>query len=243
MKGWALHERMAQCGVTVREVADLLGVHPHQLDHDSLRGLPELPVRVLIDLARRLDLHPADLLPDLEPVLAHHRQDAEHEPQAPAVTADPRVVLAALAHAGTPMHTYTLCQALDWPHPRLKAALDHLRAHPDAAGAWALRRTGAHTYVLGARMDLLTEQQRAALEKAAGRVIPIGAEEAGVLAALLGFGPPPRGADWDAGARGLAEAGLAAEAAEGGFAIDPDIRFSLFPGHSPSVGEEAEVEH
>lgn len=66
MKGWALHERMAQCGVTVREVADLLGVHPHQLDHASLRGLPELPVRVLIDLARRLDLHPADLMPDLE---------------------------------------------------------------------------------------------------------------------------------------------------------------------------------
>ncbi|MGW9351752.1 hypothetical protein [Nocardiopsis flavescens] len=69
------------------------------------------------------------------------------------------------------------------------------------------------------------------------------AQEAGVLAALLGFGPPPRGADWDASAQGLAEAGLATGTAEDGVAVDPDVRFSLVPEHSPSAGEEAEGEH
>jgi hypothetical protein len=131
MNEWALPHRMAQCGASVREIADLLGVHPHHLDEDALHHLPELPTRVLIELARRLDLHPADLAPGLEPVLAHPRQDAEPDSEDPTIEADARVVLAAWTHAGTPLHTYTLCQVLDWPHPRLRA--------------------GAHTYVLGAR--------------------------------------------------------------------------------------------
>ncbi|CAL9622644.1 hypothetical protein SUDANB121_05883 (plasmid) [Nocardiopsis dassonvillei] len=51
------------------------------------------------------------------------------------------------------------------------------------------------------------------------------------------------GAAWKAGASGLWAAGLADYTAEDGFAVDPDVRFSLFPEHSPSGGEEAEVEH
>ncbi|MFI6579370.1 hypothetical protein ACIBFB_26605 [Nocardiopsis sp. NPDC050513] len=41
--------------------------------------------------------------------------------------------------------------------------------------------------------------------------------------------------DWNAGAQGLAEADLAADTAEGGFAVDPAVRFSLGPKHSPSA--------
>ncbi|GAB3214212.1 hypothetical protein GCM10027294_52700 [Marinactinospora endophytica] len=72
---------------------------------------------------------------------------------------------------------------------------------------------------------------------------PIGAQEAAVLAALLGFGPAPRGADWSAGAEGLAAAGLAAVNVEGEFAVDPTVRFSLLPEHSPSAQEEREDEY
>lgn len=237
-----MRRRMAQCGATLTEIADLLGVHPHHLDDDSLRRLPELPTRALIELARLLDLHPADLVPGLESVLSRTRQGARPE-QDPAVGEDARVVLAALVHAGAPLHTHTLCQALDWPQNRLRAALDHLQDRPEAAGPLALRRTGAHTYVLGARMDVLTGQQRAALTSAAGRVRPIGAQEAAVLAALLGFGPAPRGADWSAGAEGLADAGLTAVTVEGELAVDPAVRFSLLPEHAPSAQEETEDEY
>ena len=32
-------------------------------------------MQVLIEIARRLDIHPADLVPELEPLLSHRRQD------------------------------------------------------------------------------------------------------------------------------------------------------------------------
>lgn len=44
-------------------------------------------------------------------------------------------------------------------------------------------------------------------------------------------------------ARDLAVVDLAADTAENGFVVDPDVRFSLFPEHSPSTGEEIGVEH
>ncbi|MES0838375.1 hypothetical protein [Nocardiopsis tropica] len=238
-----IHSRIAQCGATVREIADLMGIHPHHLDADAFRRLPELPTRVLVDLASRLDLHPADLVPDLEPVLGHHRQNTDPDQEVAAPDHDARLVLVALAHAGAPLHTHALCRALDWPQHRLQAALGHLQDHPELAGPLALRRTGPHTFSLGARMDVLTAAQRAALDGADGQAGPIGAEEAAVLAAMLGLGPAPQGAAWKAGAGGLAAAGLADYTAEDEFVVDPAVRFSLLPEHPPSAGDEAEGEH
>lgn len=83
----------------------------------------------------------------------------------------------------------------------------------------------------------------AALTNAAGRVHPPGAQEAAVLATLPGFGPAPRGADWGAGAEGLADAGLTAVSVEGELTADPAVRFSLPPEHSPSAQEETEDEY
>lgn len=64
-----------------------------------------------------------------------------------------------------------------------------------------------------------------------------------MLAALLGFGPAPQGAAWKEGAGGIGAAGLADYTAEGEFSVDPAVRFSLLPEHSPSAGDEAEEEH
>lgn len=208
MATFLIHHRIAQCGATVREIADLLGIHPHHLDGDSFRHLPGLPTRVLVELARRLDLHLADLVPDLNAVLTHPRQaPGPAREEAPGVQEDAGLVLAALAHAGTPLHTYALYSTLEWPQHRLQAALDHLQDHPGLAEPMALRRTGAHTFALGVRMDVLTAEQRAALDSAGGRTHPIGEKDAAVLAALLGFGPAPQGRAWKAGADGLGGGG------------------------------------
>ncbi|HEV7963526.1 MAG TPA: hypothetical protein VGP57_13385, partial [Actinoplanes sp.] len=50
--------------------------------HDTAGGLVNQPVRVLIDLARQLDMHPADLIAGLEPVRANRRESASCEPDA-----------------------------------------------------------------------------------------------------------------------------------------------------------------
>jgi hypothetical protein len=63
-----------------------------------LQDLPELPIRVIIDLARRLDMHPVDLVADLEPVLANRRQAAKDDPCGPGADDTP-------ATMGTSMST------------------------------------------------------------------------------------------------------------------------------------------
>lgn len=67
-------QRLHEAGLSLWELGDFLGVHPHELHSAGKPGaLLDQPVRVLVDLARRLDLHPADLVEDLEPVLKTRR--------------------------------------------------------------------------------------------------------------------------------------------------------------------------
>ncbi|MEV0134546.1 hypothetical protein AB0H83_39565 [Dactylosporangium sp. NPDC050688] len=62
-----LYARMQASGLSLWELGELLGIHPHHLHKsDTAGGLPSQPVRVLIELAYRLDLHPADLVPALD---------------------------------------------------------------------------------------------------------------------------------------------------------------------------------
>src|SRR5260370_36619538 len=73
MTGPMLRERLRDAGLSAWELGDLLGIHPHLVSdpHPLLTGRPG---RVLIEIARRLDIHPADLVPELEPLLSHRRQ-------------------------------------------------------------------------------------------------------------------------------------------------------------------------
>jgi hypothetical protein len=67
--------RMRASTLSVWELGDLLGVHPHLLDRTETHiRLVEQPVRVIIELAARLDVHPADLVPGFDVVLANRRQ-------------------------------------------------------------------------------------------------------------------------------------------------------------------------
>lgn len=57
------YERLAAGPLSLYELADLLGIHPHQLrTGHHLDNLTNQPIRALIDLCRHLDLHPADLI-------------------------------------------------------------------------------------------------------------------------------------------------------------------------------------
>lgn len=62
-------QRLRARGLSPWELGDLLSVHPHQLNQIEAAGLStERPIAVLLELARRLDLHPADLVADLDTV-------------------------------------------------------------------------------------------------------------------------------------------------------------------------------
>ncbi len=64
-------------GLSVRELGDLLGIHPHYL-HSATERFDSLPISVLIDLAHRLDMRPVDLVPALASVLGNKRRPPGH---------------------------------------------------------------------------------------------------------------------------------------------------------------------
>jgi hypothetical protein len=73
MTGPTLPERLRDAGLSAWELGDLLGIHPH-LVSGPYPALTDRPVQALIEIARRLDIHPADLVPELEPLLSNRRQ-------------------------------------------------------------------------------------------------------------------------------------------------------------------------
>jgi len=100
--------RMLASGLSRWELADLLGLHPHELDlADRTVSMNGQPVRVVAELAARLDMHPADLAGALEPVLGNRRALpgglAAGENGADDVAADAVVVLTALATISVPL--------------------------------------------------------------------------------------------------------------------------------------------
>jgi hypothetical protein len=143
------------------ELGDLLGIHPHDLR--DVYAMLDQPVRVLIDLARRLDLHPVDIVPELGPTRPAdeagpaHTQDGDGDQ---ALDADAFTVLAVLVTTSVPLTADQLATVLDWTLDRVHAALDHADAHPRIGGPVALRRVPPQTWTVTPRYDVLTEHQR-----------------------------------------------------------------------------------
>ncbi|MET9694943.1 hypothetical protein ABZY81_42305 [Streptomyces sp. NPDC006514] len=159
-------ESIQRSHVIKRRLADLLGVHEHQIDLDEL---PDLPVRVLLELARRLDMHPADLMTGADDLfeLPRHRQVLDRRPA--GTDHDALTVVTALAHADGPLTADGLAAALSWTRRRTDAALDHARTHPDTGGALVLRHVPPEAYTVTPRLDVLAPHQVDAL---AGRKNP-----------------------------------------------------------------------
>jgi len=202
--------RQQHSGLSLWELGDLLGIHPHHLHlSDTSGALVDQPVRVLIDLAQRLDMHPADLVPGLEPLLNNGRDPATHNPPTsrasgngaatgepahhaaagePVTDADARTGLAALATAATPVAVDELAAALGWTLDRTAAALNHALDRPELAGPYALRRIPPGAFTLTPRLDQLTDQQRAGISDLANHQGPLTLAEAHALLAAINLG-------------------------------------------------------
>ncbi|WP_327135414.1 hypothetical protein OG311_37455 [Streptomyces sp. NBC_01343] len=96
------------------QLADLLGVHEHQID---LEELPELPVRVLLELARRLDMNPADLMPGADELFERPRQRQVVDRRPARANHDALTVITALAYAYGRRTTDALAAAVLEPSP------------------------------------------------------------------------------------------------------------------------------
>ncbi|MFD3553743.1 hypothetical protein ACFWWA_16790 [Streptomyces goshikiensis] len=146
-KTYVIKRRLLAAGMTGwQQLVGLLGVHEHQID---LEELPDLPVRVLPELARRLDMHPADLMPGSDELceLPRQRQVADRRPA--GADQDALTVLTALAYADGPLTADALAAALSWTRHRTDTALDHARTHPDTGGVLLLRHVppeGVHSH-------------------------------------------------------------------------------------------------
>ncbi|GAA4609708.1 hypothetical protein BJY16_007463 [Actinoplanes octamycinicus] len=186
-----LYARAAACGLSLWELGDLLGIHPHHLHrNDNTDDLSSLPVKVIIELARRLDLHPGDLIPDLEPAPAAPvtgRDQHDH---------DALTTLTALATTSVPLTTDALATALSWTLDRTTDALQRAVAYPHLGGPVALRRVQPSTWTVSARRDVLTTQQHDDLANVAHFHHDLTTGEATALLAAHAFGNHPDYATW-----------------------------------------------
>jgi hypothetical protein len=195
-----LIERAAARGLSPRTVADVLGIHPHLLRSHllrpggSLNGIAGQPVSVLIELARLIEAHPADILTGLDTVLDFPRlasDPTEGEQTGPEVERDALTVLAALAAAVNPASADQLAQALSWPSERVAAALDHAALHPGVGGPLALHRTDTTHYTAAPALNLLTADQREALNALGPKLPLLSTDELDVLSAIVDERPVP----------------------------------------------------
>jgi hypothetical protein len=239
MDGELFRRRIRSSGLSLWEVGDLLGIHPHDLH--SYGPMTYQPVRVVLDLCRRLDLHPADLVDGFDSVLSNQRA----VPASAAVgdvSADARTVLTALALSAVPLAAEDLAPALGWALERVAAALDHCTEHADLGGPMALRRLPGDSWSVTARHDLLSAEQEDDLADAVSVRDPMSVNEATVLLAAYAFGWTADYAGWRTdhleAERHLKHRGLL-HSDHGPHRAGPtdEVRFSLRPSADIHIGD------
>ncbi|MGV9386191.1 hypothetical protein ACWDRB_61035 [Nonomuraea sp. NPDC003707] len=230
-------QRVEQAALSLWELGDLLGIHPHHLHTGDVPGLAVLPAQVIIDLARRLDLHPADLIEALDPPTPA-RSTTTADTAQPDLDTDALTVLTALATTSIPLTAGELAAALTWTLDRVTAALNHAHAHPALAGPAALRRVPPDGWTISARLDVLTGDQRRALADNVRYRAPLTDDEANTLLAAYVFHGRGDYESWrqdhlDA-EQVLKDSGLLhSQNGPHRVSLDDDVRFSL--DHRPSA--------
>ena len=193
-------------------------------------------MQVLIEIARRLDIHPADLVPELEPLLSHRRQALSEDLGGRDRRADALTVLTALATARAPLSADQLARGLGWQLPRTAAAIAAAQDNPDLGGPLALRRIPPETWTVTPRLDILTQAQRRALRDTTGAAV-LDDDQARVLLAALAAGQKWQGGNypglrtrpgWAAAEAALKETGLIySRSGPDEVHVGDDVRFSL----------------
>jgi hypothetical protein len=236
-----LRERLRDTGLSPWELGDLLGIHPHFVN-DEYPPLTSRPVQVLIEIARRLDIHPADLVPELEPLLSHPRQPAAAAGQ--DQRADALTVLTALATSRAPLSADQLATALEWQLPRTMAAIAAAQDSPDLAGPLALRRIPPETWTVTPRLDILAQAQRRALRDVTGTAI-LDDDQACVLLAAIAVGQTDTYAElreqpgWTDVEAALKQVGLIySRSGPYEVHVSDDVRFSLRYSNDDHIARE-----
>jgi hypothetical protein len=250
MTGPTLRERLRDSGLSPWELGDLLGIHPH-LVRDPNPPLDGRPVQVLIEIARRLDIHPADLVPELEPLLSRRRQ-APGNDLGQDLRADALTVLTALVTARAPLSADQLTRVLGWQLPRTAAAIAAAQNDPDLAGPLALRRVPPETWTVTPRLDILTQAQRRALRDTTGAAT-LDDDQASVLLAAITVGQKWQSdtyaglrarPGWATAETALKEAGLIySSSGPDEVHVSDDVRFSLRYSDDDHIARELGEPH
>ncbi|WP_443290536.1 hypothetical protein [Streptomyces sp. IBSNAI001] len=250
-RGWGteIRRRLHSAGMTSWELADLLGVHENDIRLDAL---PNQPLHVVLELARCLDLHPADLTPFAEEVYRLPRHHQVQQPHDPGAEADAAAVLNALAHAGRPITADYLAESLHWDTDRTIEALEHAWADPGLGVPYALRRVAPAHFALAPRLDVLTDEQMNAIHPGNHSATwrnPNGTHrrplqrdvlsdlDATILYQAWHDGSVPAGEDgpWAHAVAGLIDAGLLTATTDGHAALADDVQYSLRPSDTDDV--------
>lgn len=207
-----LPERLRDAGLSAWELGDLLGIHPHLVSGPHPLVL-DRAVQVLIELARRLDIHPADLVPELEPLLSRPPPGPRRRRRRPGPASRCPHRADRARHRPGPAHRRPA-----HPRPGMAAAAHHSRhrrrpGQPGLGGPLALRRIPPGTWTVTHRLDIPTQAQRRALRHLTGAAI-VDDDQARVLLAALAAGQSGTYADlqaqpgWAAAETELKETGL-----------------------------------
>ncbi|MFJ9523641.1 hypothetical protein ACIRPK_36110 [Kitasatospora sp. NPDC101801] len=228
--------------MTAWQLADLIGVHEHQVDLDEL---PDLPVRVLHEIARRLDLHPADILREADDLYAlprTHPPAIKHpSKKPPSLGHDALRLVNALALADRPMLPEEVARALSWTVKRVDNATTHALAHPVTGGAIALRVEPSGYLSVSPRLDLLVASQHTQLtaphhsddtgQPGRHQRDPLTPTEAEALLAIWHTGDTDHTNPLqDHALHGLINGGLVAQPGGLTLALTDDALYSLNPG-------------
>lgn len=181
INGRLISERRAAAGLTIRQLADQLGIDAGTLANFE-RTFAYDACAVTVGLLRRmcqaLDLEPAEVI--------------DPPTTAPLESADDRKVEAALVEHGGVLTRDDLAAALSWPLARVEQALLSLEHRLKPTGL-RLRRVGWNSYTLGPNLGVLTGEERRRLHRTyTGRV---GLTES-VAFILLGVVNGYRSEDW-----------------------------------------------
>jgi transcriptional regulator with XRE-family HTH domain len=159
MNGRLIRERRAAAGLTVRQLADQLGVDARtlaDLERSSGHDARAVTVGLLRRICQALDLEPAEVI-DLPTT-------------GPLEPADDRKVEAALIEHGGVLTRDDLAAALSWTLARLERALLALEHRLKPTGL-RLRQVGWNSYALGPNLGVLTGEERRRLHRThSGRV-------------------------------------------------------------------------
>jgi transcriptional regulator with XRE-family HTH domain len=157
--GRLISERRAAAGLTVRQLADQLGIDARTLadfERNFSHDAGAIPVDLLHRICQALDLELAEVI---DPPTA-----------APQENADDRKFEAALVEHGGVLTRDDLAAALSWPLTRLERALLSLEHRLKPTGL-RLRRVGWNSYALGPNLGVLTGEERRRLHRThVGRV-------------------------------------------------------------------------